>query len=146
MDPATPYRVPAGEPGYTGAPVVGAVLATIFFPIIALIAALILQGSETNPTKKSQLRMWAWISGGWLALGLVMFFMVLIAFGVFAATVAHHIPRGIDSQQPHAARASPCRGGPNLNSVPTPIPGTDKYIFPCRFGGTTTVVMTGLGH
>jgi hypothetical protein len=57
---------------YTGAPVAGAVLATVFFPFIALIAALLLQGSESDPQKKAQLRTWAWISGGWLAFGFVV--------------------------------------------------------------------------
>jgi len=62
----------ASGSGYTGAPVVGAVLATVFFPFIALIAALLLQGSESDPLKKAQLRTWAWISAGWLAFGFVV--------------------------------------------------------------------------
>ena len=64
--------VPA-ETGYTGATVVGAVLATLFFPLIALIAALLLQGGQQDPRKKSQLRNWAWASAGW------MVFWVLIS-------------------------------------------------------------------
>ena len=56
---------PSGA-GYTGAAVAGAVLATLFFPFISLIAALLLQGGETDPVKRSQLRTWAWVSGGWL--------------------------------------------------------------------------------
>ena len=53
-----------GRPGYTGAAVAGAVLATLFFPLIALIAALVLQGGQHDPRKRSQLRTWAWASGG----------------------------------------------------------------------------------
>ena len=62
----------ASDTGYSGAPVAGAVLAALFFPFIALIAALLLQGSESDPRKLQQLRTWAWISGGWLAFGVLI--------------------------------------------------------------------------
>ena len=62
----------ASGSGYSGAPVAGAILATLFFPFIALIAALLLQGGESDPQKKAQLRTWAWISGGWLVFGVVV--------------------------------------------------------------------------
>ncbi|MGZ4289513.1 MAG: hypothetical protein ACXVQQ_08355 [Gaiellaceae bacterium] len=62
----------APDAGYTGAAVAGAVLATVFFPFIALIAALLLQGSESDPQKRAQLRTCAWISGGWLVFGVVV--------------------------------------------------------------------------
>jgi len=62
----------APDTGYNGAAVAGAVLATVFFPLIALIAALILQGNESDPRKKAQLRTWAWASGGWLIFGTVV--------------------------------------------------------------------------
>jgi hypothetical protein len=45
------------------------VLAALFFPFIALIAALLLQGGQPDPRKKAQLRTWAWVSGGWLVGG-----------------------------------------------------------------------------
>jgi hypothetical protein len=57
---------------YNGAAVAGAVLATLFFPLIALIAALILLGNERNPQRRSQLRTWAWTSGGLMVLGTVL--------------------------------------------------------------------------
>ena len=60
---------PPAEAGYGGAAVVGALLATLFFPFIALIAALLLQGGQSDPRKKAQLRTWAWVSGGWLVVG-----------------------------------------------------------------------------
>ena len=68
--------------GYPGAAVAGAVLATLCFPLISLIAALLLQGSQTDSRKRSQLRTWAWASGGWLAFGAVV--------GVLLALVAWH--------------------------------------------------------
>jgi pheromone shutdown protein TraB len=70
------------DPGYTGPAVAGAVLATLFFPLIALIAALLLMGNESNPRKRSQLRTWAWWSGGLMALGLVLAVLALITIGV----------------------------------------------------------------
>jgi hypothetical protein len=60
-------------PGYDGAAMAGAVLATLFFPFIALIVALLLQGGQPDPRKKAQLRAWAWASGGWLLFGAVLF-------------------------------------------------------------------------
>lgn len=60
------------DTGYDGAAVAGAVLATVFFPFIALIAALLLQGGQSDPRKKAQLRTWAWVSGGWLVLAVVV--------------------------------------------------------------------------
>jgi hypothetical protein len=68
----------AAKAGYTGAAVAGAVLATLFFPFIALIAALILQGGQPDPRKKSQLRTWAWASGGLMLLDLL--FVVLAVY------------------------------------------------------------------
>jgi hypothetical protein len=71
----------ASDAGYPGAAVAGAVVATLFFPFIALIAALLLQGGESDPQKKAQLRTWAWISGGWLVLGFVVtVLLVSLAF------------------------------------------------------------------
>lgn len=69
------------EAGYNGPAVAGAVLATLFFPLIALIAALLLMGNENNPQKRSQLRTWAWASGGFMALGVVLVVLTVVAVG-----------------------------------------------------------------
>jgi hypothetical protein len=75
-------RGPAQESdGYPGAAVAGAVLATLFFPFIALIAALILQGGQTDPRKRSQLRTWAWASGGWMLVGVLLVVLALVGSG-----------------------------------------------------------------
>jgi uncharacterized membrane protein len=65
--------------GYDGAAVLGAALGTVFFPLISLIAALLLQGSQRDPVKRGQLRTWAWVSGGWLAVQAIGFVLVLVA-------------------------------------------------------------------
>jgi hypothetical protein len=109
--------------GYTGAPVAGAVLATVFFPFISLIAALLLQGSEQDARKKSQLRNWAWASAGWMVLWLVI---------VIAAAAS------IGSGSSGVSRSGPCQGGPETGATGQNIPGTNKYVFPCVFGGTET--------
>jgi len=66
----------APDTGYEGAAVAGAALATVFFPFFALVAALLLQGGQSDPRKKSQLRSWAWWSGGLLVLELVVFLVL----------------------------------------------------------------------
>ena len=70
------------EVGSKGPAVAGAVLATLFFPLIALIAALLLMGNENNPHKRSQLRTWAWVSGGLMVFAGVLF--------VVLASIAWH--------------------------------------------------------
>ena len=71
------------DSGYPGVAVAGAVLATLFFPLIALIAALLLQGGQSDSRKRSQLRTWAWASGGLMLLDLLL---VLLAVGAFAGS------------------------------------------------------------
>ena len=83
MDAGTSASPEPVGTGYDGAAVAGAVLATLFFPFIALIAALLLQGGQPDPRKKAQLRTWAWVSAGWMALDLVL---VLLAVGAFAGS------------------------------------------------------------
>jgi hypothetical protein len=73
MEAGTSAPPDEGGTGYEGASIAGAVLATVFFPFISLIVALLLLGAQTDPRKRSQLRTWAWVSGGWLALGAVVF-------------------------------------------------------------------------
>lgn len=53
---------------YTGAEIAGAVLATLFFPLIGLVAALILLNGQSNPAKRKSLRAWAWVSAGLMVL------------------------------------------------------------------------------
>jgi hypothetical protein len=111
--------------GYSGAAVAGAVLATLWFPLIALIAALLLQGSQTDPRKRSQLRTWAWASGAWMVVGVLL---VLLAVGAFAG-------HGSGSVE----RSGPCQGGPQIGVSGTSVPGhPHKFVFPCVFGGTET--------
>ena len=70
--------------GYDGAAVLGGVLATVFFPLIALIAALLLHGGQPDPVKQKPLRTWAWISGGWIAV------QVIFAIFMFVAIASLH--------------------------------------------------------
>jgi hypothetical protein len=69
------------EPGYNGAAVAGAVLATLFFAPIALIAALILLGNERSPQRRSQLRTWAWASGALMVVGALLFTLQFVGSG-----------------------------------------------------------------
>jgi hypothetical protein len=117
----------AGTP-YAGAAVAGAVLATLFFPIIALIAAALLQGAQADPRKRSQLRTWAWASGGLLLLEPVL---ILLAVGAFASSK----PGGVD-------RSGPCVGGPRIGATVKSVPGhPHKFVEPCAISGTDTVTL-----
>jgi hypothetical protein len=69
------------EPGYNVAAVAGAVLATLFFAPGALIAALILLGKESSPQRRSQLRTWAWASGGLIVAGALLFSLQFVGSG-----------------------------------------------------------------
>jgi hypothetical protein len=51
---------------------VGAILATVFFAPFALILALVLHGNESDPEKRAFLRTWAWLSGLWLLVPVVL--------------------------------------------------------------------------
>lgn len=65
------------ESGYPGAAVAGAAIATIFFPLFSLIAALLMMGGQQNPYKRKQLRTWAWACAGFIVLQIV--FVVTLA-------------------------------------------------------------------
>ncbi len=58
--------------------VLGGAIATFFFPVISLIAALMLMGGEQSPRKRGQLKTWAWASFAFLALQALFFVTVLI--------------------------------------------------------------------
>jgi len=68
--------------GYSGAAVSAAAVATLLFPLIALIVALLLRSGETDPRKRAALRNWAWISVGWAALvSVVLLLLQTITLG-----------------------------------------------------------------
>lgn len=71
MEAGTPERA-GGASGYGAASVVGAALATVCFPFISLIVALLLLGSESDPEKRSDLRAWAWASAVWTVVPVVL--------------------------------------------------------------------------
>jgi hypothetical protein len=112
-------------PGYTGAAVAGAVLAVLFFPFISLIAALLLQGGQTDSRKKAQLRTWAWASVGWMVLwGIVV--VLLSSVGSRSAGSSNH--------------SGVCVGGPKVGATGTQVPGsTTKFVEPCAISGSQTV-------
>jgi hypothetical protein len=118
----------ATDAGYNGAAVAGAVLATLFFPFIALIAALLLQGGQADPRKRSQLRTWAWASVGLMVLDLVL---VLLAVGTLASSGSGSVDR-----------SGPCVGGPKIGVTAVSAPGhPHKFVEPCAISGTATVTL-----
>jgi hypothetical protein len=118
-DPAAP---PVRDDEYPGTAVAGAAIATFFFPIISLIAALLLMSNEQG-RKRAQLRMWAWASGGWLAVQSLIFIIAVAA---------------IASSGPDFDSDGPCQGGPQIGYSAVVQPdGT--YVIPCVFGGSVTM-------
>ena len=112
--------------GYSGAAVAGALLATLFFPLISLIVSLLLLGSQRDPRRRNALRSWALASGGWLALQV----LVAVAILVSAASSSHS---GVD-------RSGPCVGGPDESATGKDVSGNGtKFVIPCTFGGTATI-------
>jgi hypothetical protein len=67
MEAGSSFPPDESDSGYGGAAIAGAALATVFVPFLALIAALLSIANQIEPRKRSQLRTWAWISGGLLA-------------------------------------------------------------------------------
>ena len=63
---------PLERRGFGPTMVVGATLATFFFPFFALIGALLWLGSESDLDRRSFLRKWAWWSAAWLVVPLVL--------------------------------------------------------------------------
>jgi hypothetical protein len=101
---------------------IGAVLLTIFFPFISLIAALVLRAQELRPMRREQLKNWAIASGAWLATGW------LIAIIAFSSVLS-------------AAGLSGCKGGID-QLVPPSYESSDGQhwvgTFTCMNGGTIT--------
>jgi len=113
---------PVPQDEYPGSAVLGAALATFFFPLISLIVALVLMGRPPSERKRSQLKTWALASAGWIALQLVI---VLVVFA--AVSSGSSVDRG-----------GPCVGGPDLEAEGTSTDGVN-FVFPCVDGGTTTM-------
>jgi hypothetical protein len=110
--------------GYTGAAVAGAILATLFFPLISLIVALLLLGGQSDSRKRASLRMWAWSSGGWLVL------QVLVVIAI-AASISHS--SSVD-------RSGPCVGGPDPSATGKDVSGNGtRFVVPCAISGAATV-------
>ena len=63
---------PVPQDEYPSSAVLGATLATLFFPLISLIVALVLMGQQRSERKRAQLKTWAWASAGWIALQFVV--------------------------------------------------------------------------
>jgi hypothetical protein len=114
---------PAPQDEYPNSAVLGATLGTLFFPVVSLIAALVLMGRQSSERRSAQLRTWAFASAGWIAVQLVI---LLIVFAAIA------------SSGPSVDRSGPCVGGPEPGADGRSV-GDDKYVFPCIGGGTVTM-------
>lgn len=71
---------PAHDHPYPPPAILGAAVATFFFPVISLIAGLFLLAGERRPARRSQIRMWVWASVAWIVLQVVVVFLLFGAF------------------------------------------------------------------
>ena len=118
-----PVFRPTQAGGFSQGMKAGAVVGTIVAPFISLIIALVMLGDEQNPVRKSFLKTWAAVSGGILAVWL------LIVIALFAA---------VSSAGPHVSDKGPCQGGPVMGAQGEQI-GPHRWRFPCEFGGHAVV-------
>jgi hypothetical protein len=118
--------------GYPGSTVAAAVLATIFFPVISLIVAVVLLGNQRDSAKRRGLRTWAWGSVGW---GVVQILIGIVLFNAGpGGTGVGPINGG------EVDRAGPCVGGPEIGATGKDISGNGtKFVIPCSISGTTIV-------
>jgi hypothetical protein len=107
---------------YPSSTLAAGALATLFFPLLLLIAALFLMGREQDAGRRSTLRTWAFVSVGWIAAQIVL---AIVLFAAVASSTS------VD-------RSGPCQGGPEIGASGEVRPdGTT--VFPCEFGGTVTI-------
>ena len=79
-----PSVAPRADEQYPTPAVLAAAIATFFFPIISLIAALLLMSAQESPRKRSQLRTWAWVSAGWILLQVLVAVLLLATFATWS--------------------------------------------------------------
>ena len=127
--PPPPLAQPVGqladEP-YSSEMILGATVLTIFAPFISLVAALVMRGSETRPSRLASLKTWAIASGAWLGTGF------LIAILVFASI----------------AGGGGCRGGMDPFGLPEYSSHDGQHwtaTYPCVDGGRTSTPLPGAG-
>ncbi len=116
---------------FPGPTVAGGVLGSIFFPVISLIAALMLMGREANPVRREALRRWAILSGGLIAAQVML---VLIAFASVASVF----------NNPDFDRNKECNGGPVMGASGFEDENGD-VVFPCNNGGAVTLNFSETG-
>jgi hypothetical protein len=73
-----PTSVPSDEP-YPRLALPAAGVATFLFPVISLIAALLLLSTEQRPTRRASLRAWAWVSAAWIAVQVLVVILFVAA-------------------------------------------------------------------
>jgi hypothetical protein len=123
---ASGSAIPEKRSPYPGSTIAVAVIAAIFVPLITLIVALVLYGSERDPARKGALRNWAIASGGWLA---AQFLIGLVLFGT-----------GSGGGLGDVHQSGPCVGGPEIGASGKDISGNGtKFVLPCAISGTMTV-------
>jgi hypothetical protein len=94
-----PVASGAPEDEYPGTTVVGAALATFFFPLISLIVALLLMGQQRNERKRAQLRTSAIVSTAWIAIQVLAVVLLFAAVSAGSSSIERGGRSGTLTQQ-----------------------------------------------
>jgi hypothetical protein len=89
----TDAPVTQAEDGYPGSAVAAAAIATFCFPVISLIAALLLLSQQRNERRRAMLRTWVWASAAWIVLQIL--FVILLFAAVSGGSVGEPVPVGL---------------------------------------------------
>lgn len=111
------------DPPYPPAAVLGAGVATVVAPFLAVAAALLIRSGETRPARRAFLQTWAVISAGLIVVWLLIGFAIISSH---AGSAAHG-----------------CKGGIDLLVPPEYVKSGNRpwqAIYTCTNGGQTTTL------
>ena len=136
--PAAQPAAPSADEPYGSGMALGAVLLTIFAPFISLVAALIMRGSETRPSRLAFLKTWAIASAVWLGTGFLFFIIFLASLsgggGCRGGMDPFGLPEYSSSDGQHWTAHYPCVDG-GMTSTPLPGAGDDPFVLDPNQGG-----------
>jgi hypothetical protein len=137
--PSAQEAAPSADEPYGSGMTLGAALLTIFAPFIALVAALIMRGSETRPSRLAFLKTWAIASAAWLATGFLLFIIFMASVtggggGCQGGMDPFGLPEYSSSDGQHWTALYPCVDG-GTTSTPLPGAGDDPFLLDPNQGG-----------
>lgn len=122
---------PAGG-GYPGTSVAAALLSSLFFPLVALIASLFLLGSERDPRRRGDLVTWASVSG------ILIVIQVVVAVFIFVGTSSGSSQAPVQAPAQLSAKQACPDGLPDDGAAGMGLKPGD-YLTLCNWSGKETI-------